>query len=94
MKNANALVGNPKNDNSKFCFAEPGEVYVVFLRDGGTSDLDLIAASGNFTVKWFNPRQGGRLQNGSVKFVTGGGKVSLGQPPADPGQDWLAVIRK
>jgi len=94
MKNADALVGNPKNDNSKYCFAKPGEVYVVFLRDGGTSDLDLIGASGNFTVKWFNPRLGGRLQNGSIKSVTGGGKVSLGQPPSESKQDWIVVVRK
>jgi len=94
MRNADALVGNPKNENAKFCFAKPGEIYVVFLRDGGTSDLNLTGASGTFTVKWFNPRQGGGLQDGSVKFVTGGSNVALGQPPAEPAQDWIALIRR
>lgn len=94
MKNADALIGNPRSDNSKFCFAKPGQIYVVFLRDGGTSDLDLTGASGGFTVKWFNPRQGGRLQDGSVKSVAGGGNVSLGQPPAESAQDWIVLIRK
>jgi hypothetical protein len=94
MKNADALVGNPKNDNAKYCFAKPGEVYLVFLRDGGTTDLDLTGASGNFTVRWFNPRTGGALADGSLKSVQGGSKVSLGQPPAAATEDWLAVVRR
>ena len=92
MKNADALVGNPKNDNSKYCFAKAGEMYLVFLRDGGTTELDLAGASGSFTVKWFNPRTGGALRDGSVKSIGGGAKVSLGQPPADATEDWLAVV--
>ena len=94
MKNADALVGNPKNDNSKYCLAKPGEIYLVFLRDGGTTDLDLTGASGNFSVKWFNPRNGGALSYGSVKSAKGGGKVSLGNPPADSREDWLVVVRR
>ena len=94
MKNANALVGNVKNDNSRYCLAKAGEVYLVFLPSGGTTELDLAAASGAFTVRWFNPRHGGSLQTGSVKSVNGGGKAALGNPPADPAQDWLIVVCK
>jgi hypothetical protein len=94
MGNANALVGNLRNDNSKFCLTKPGEVYLVYLPDGGTSDLDLSEASGGFTVKWFNPREGGPLREGSVPSVNAGGSVWLGQPPDDPLEDWLIVLRK
>jgi len=94
MKNANALIGNAKNDNSKYCLAKAGEVYLVYLPNGGTTELDLAGASGNFTVKWFNPRAGGALRDGSVKSVKGGGSVSLGQPPADFTQDWVALVRR
>lgn len=94
MKNANALAGNPKNDNAKYCFAKAGEIYLVFLRDGGTTDLDLSGARGNFTVKWFNPRQAGPLVTGSTQDVQGGGRVSLGQPPTDRDEDWLAILRR
>lgn len=94
MKSADSLVGNPKGDNTKYCFTKKGELYLVFLRDGGTSELDLGGASGSFTVKWFSPRTGAALADGSVKSVTGGGKVSLGNPPADHGADWLAIVRK
>ena len=94
MKNVNALIGNEKDDNSKYCLAKPGELYLVYLPKGGTTELDLSAATGSFTVKWFNPRAGGALQDGSVKSVSGGGKAALGAPPADAQEDWLVVIRK
>ncbi len=94
MKNANALIGNEKSDNSKYCLAKPGGVYLVYLPKGGKTDLDLSAATGGFIVKWFNPRRGGALQDGSVKSVSGGGKAALGNPPADASEDWMVVIRK
>jgi hypothetical protein len=94
MENSDRLVGNPKQDNSKYCFAKAGEVYLVYLPNGGTSDLDLAGGRGNFTVSWFNPRVGGALRDGSVKSVEGGGKVSLGNSPGDPGEDWLVLVRK
>jgi hypothetical protein len=97
MSSANALIGNTKDDNTNFCFAKPGEVWLVYLPEGtkgGTSDLDLSGAKGSFDVKWFNTRVGGKLVNGSVKAVKGGAKVSLGNPPADAGEDWLVVVRR
>lgn len=93
MRNANALVGNPTNDTSKFCLAKPGELYLVYLPRGGTTELDLSGAPGAFHVRWFNPRAGGPLLAGSVAHVQGGSRVHLGPPPADPEQDWLVVVR-
>jgi hypothetical protein len=94
MKNADALVGNPKNENTTFCLTKAGELYLVFFAKGGTTDLDLSDAKGDFQVKWFNPRQGGSLTEGTVKQVTGGKSVALGNPPTDVEADWLAVVRK
>jgi Domain of unknown function (DUF5060)/Putative collagen-binding domain of a collagenase len=94
MKNANALIGNEKNDNSKYCLAQAGECYLVYLPTGGTTDINLSGVTGNFTVQWFNPRSGGKLSEGSVKSVTAGNSVSVGLPPADTELDWLAVIRR
>ena len=92
MTNANALVGNTKDNNDKFCFAKADELYLVYLPTGGTTDLDLTGAKGTFTVKWFNPRSGGKLMNGSVKSVEAGRAAALGNPPADAGEDWLIVV--
>lgn len=94
MKNADALTGNAANDNSRFCLAKSDELYLVYLPTGGATELDLSGAGGKFSVQWFNPRTGGALVEGPVKSVTGGGKVSLGAPPTDANEDWLAVVRK
>ena len=94
MRCADALVSNPQNDNSKYCFAQPGEVYVVYLPNGSSTELDLETNTPPFRVGWFNPREGGPLRAGSVPDVKGPGRVSVGQPPGDGDQDWVALIRK
>jgi hypothetical protein len=94
MVTTNALVGNTTDDNSKFCFAKPGELYLVYVPSGGSTDLDLSGVKGTFRVKWFNPRTGGKLLNGAVRSVKGGAKASLGAPPAEAGEDWLVVVRR
>ncbi len=94
MTNADALVGNPGHDNSRFCLARPGEVYVVFLPEGGTTALDLGETPTTFSVRWYNPRAGGPLQRGSVTRVRGPGRANLGAPPAEPDQDWVVLVRR
>ena len=95
MANADALVGNPDHiGKGRYGFAKPGEVYLVYLPDGGSVDLDLADASGPFRVQWFDPRRGGPLVDGDVRTVSGGSKVTLGPPPSDPGEDWAVLIRK
>ena len=93
MQNADQLVGNPDHGPSKFCFAKANDTYLVYLPEGGTSALDLRDAKGSYTVHWFNPRDGGSLQSGSVTSVSGGKQERIGRPPADRNEDWLAVIR-
>ncbi len=77
-----------------YCFAKPGEVYAVLLRPGSTARLDLEDARGAFDVRWFNPRQGGPLQQGSVKTVQGPGKKALGAPPGEADKDWIILVTK
>jgi len=80
------------SDNS-YCFAKPGQIYAVYLPDGGTTELDLAGSTAAFTVKWYNPRQGGKLLDGSVKTFSGPASNSIGLPPSDQDKDWLALIR-
>ena len=94
MEPADALVGNAAEDNRRYAFAKRGEVYLVYLPKGGTADLDLAGAPGRFTVAWLDPRRGGPLQSGSLREVAGGTSASVGTPPSDPGDDWLAVVRR
>ncbi len=94
MRNADELVGNPERDNTAYCLAKPGEVYLVYLPEGGAARLDLSRQEGRFSVRWFNPRTGGALLEGSVTAVEAGREVALGIPPQEPTQDWLAVVRR
>jgi hypothetical protein len=93
MENADRLVGNGTNDNSKYCLARRGDVYVVYLPSGGTADLNLEGGPRSYRVEWFNPRTGGSLQQGSTARIRGPGKVSLGAPPADLNEDWVVLVR-
>ncbi len=79
-----------------YVFAKPQEVYVVYLKNGGNSTLNLTSETGNFEVLWYNPRTGGTLQKGKITSIKGGSKHALGLPPNKKEQqkDWVVLIRK
>ena len=76
-----------------FCLAQPGACYLVYLPQGGSSRLNLDEDPNHYSLRWFNPRIGGNLAEGSVSLLQGGGWQSLGLPPSDVGEDWLALLR-
>lgn len=94
MTSADARVGNAMSDNSRYCLAKPGELYLVYLPSGGACELDLGDTLGTFAVGWFNPRDGGSLLVGPTDRIEGGRRVALGPAPCDPEQDWLVVVRR
>ena len=89
MSNANNLLIS-KNG---YCLVEAGKHYLVFAKNATETALDLSNVDGVFKIQWFNPRSGGDFQTGTVQAVKGGGKFSIGQPPADHGKDWVAVLK-
>ncbi|MEC5128237.1 DUF5060 domain-containing protein [Verrucomicrobiales bacterium BCK34] len=91
MQNADELIGNTNHDNSGYCFADAGQVYLVYLPEGGERSLDLSDASGEFELRWFNPRDG-TMGSGSASLKGGKGKATLSAP--DSNDDWLAVIKR
>ncbi len=88
----NDLVGNPGNGNSRYCLAAVGARYAVYLPSGGTTTLDLTGVSGTFDVRWYDPRAGGALRNGSLTSLVGGGQRNLGSSPDQGTQDWAVLI--
>lgn len=80
--------------DNDYCFYKPGSVYVVYLKNGGTTDLDLRGFTGPFEVKWYDPRSGGHLQSGSVTEVDGGDWVNIGLAPDSTSEDWTVLIKK
>jgi len=86
------LVGNAGNSNSRYCLAKSGATYAVYLPGGGTTTLDLSGISGSFTVRWYDPRSGGALRNGSVTGISGGAQRALGNPPDNTTKDWAVLV--
>jgi hypothetical protein len=74
-----------------YCFAKPGEVYAVYLPAGGSAELTV--PGGRYTVKWFNPRSGGPLVDGTVEAIHGPGNRALGEPPSEKSLDWAVLVR-
>ncbi|MEM6602142.1 MAG: putative collagen-binding domain-containing protein, partial [Verrucomicrobiota bacterium] len=80
--------------SSGWCLAETGDTYLVYLENGGMTTLDLSGVSGDFDVSWYDPRNYGNLQSGSVTSVTGGSVQSLGNAPNSPSDDWVIIVSK
>ena len=75
-----------------FCLAAPGQIYAIYMPQGGTTDLDFGASTSTFNVRWFNPRTGGGLYNGTVTSLSGPGPKSIGAPPMEATSDWVALV--
>jgi len=69
--NLTAIV--PRNDlaSTKYCLANLGFEYLIYLPDGGSVWVDLTDASGQLTVEWLNPSTGEKMSGGEI---TGGSR--------------------
>ena len=65
-----------------YVLAKPGEVYAIYLPDGGSTNIDL--PSGTWQVQWYNPRSGGNLSDVTVVSNT------ISAPDTN---DWVALIK-
>ena len=82
------------DDDDHLVFAKPGQVYTIYLREGGNPQLDVKGFTGAYRIKWLNPRFGGALQHGSEVLVSGNGVLDLGTPPNAPDEDWLVMAER
>jgi len=93
MTNANDRVSH---DN--YCLAETNDkMIVVYLKEGGSATIDLSNNSGrtrtsSYLVNWYDPRSGGALKFGSVKFLATGDFESLGEAPNNQDKDWVILL--
>ena len=89
MNNHNEVL----NSDNTYCLAKPGHIYLALIRDTSEEvQLDLGKIDSRFEIQWFNPRDGGVLQTGSVGSIKGPGSHSLGNPPSDSGKDWVVLV--
>jgi len=91
MSNTDNLISNSGNTGNH-CLSKEGEVYVVYLRNGGEHNINLTSTSGLFNTHWYNPRSGGSLISG--KSIKGGTNSELGSPPNTTQSDWVVLIKK
>ena len=89
MKNTNELI----TVKGGYCFSNPGEIYIVYLPSGEADCSLKIDSEKSFSVSWFNPREGGEMQHGSINQVKGPGSVILGNPPGNIKDDWVVVVQ-
>ena len=92
MKNENQLIGNTRNDNSAYCLAQTGEIYVVFIAsDKNQVVLEHGQSDSRFESFWFNPRTG---EKSPMKKETLREPKTELSPPTQSGEDWVYVLRK
>src|SRR5204862_7765537 len=85
------MVSSDGLTSSGWCLAKTGDTYVVYLPNGGSANLQVT--TGTYSVRWYNPRTGGALQTGSVASISGPSTASIGTPPGNAGNDWVALVK-
>jgi len=71
--------------NNSWVLSNPGNSYIVFLREGGSVQLSL-AETGRYAALWYNPRTGQSLTMDSIDP-----RATL-TPPADSSLDWALLL--
>ncbi|WP_158970389.1 DUF5060 domain-containing protein [Paraglaciecola sp. L3A3] len=108
FKMANVPYQKGKNldnlSNGHWVLGEEGQFYIVFVKDALKEiNLNIYFGKADYSVQWYNPRQGGKLQTGSVKQVTVTQnrtsykkyeRLELGAPPSDKNQDWVILVKR
>lgn len=69
----------PANEiaSTTYCLARPGKAYLIYLPQGGTVNVDLSGAKGNFAVEWLDPVSD---ETFAGEPVSGGGQRALEAP--------------
>ena len=81
-------------DTVSYCLTKEGEVYVIYTEtETDKILLNLGNSNKKFEIKWYDPRNGGDLQFGSVVLVKATGLVSLGTPPNKRDKDWVILLK-
>lgn len=80
------------NSSVNYAMSNSGQGYLAYFPNGGTNNTLTTTTSTLHTIKWYNPRTGGSLQNGSITTVNGGTAIGIGNPPNGLTLDWVAYV--
>lgn len=70
-------VPHPELSSTKFCLADPGKEYFVYLPEGGEAVVDLSGATGMLPVEWTHPTEARAVKGDAV---AGGAKRTFKAP--------------
>ena len=56
--NLAAMTPHEELASTRYCLANPGVAYIVYLPMGGEVTVDLTGIAGTLTTEWFNPAHG------------------------------------
>lgn len=76
-----------------YCAMIQDEMFLIYFIEGGMGFVNLPEGE-MFDVQWYDPVNGGALQQGSVKHVQGGHRIETGFPPVQDGRDWVFHLTK
>uniref|UniRef100_UPI001FF45A61 DUF5060 domain-containing protein n=1 Tax=Telluribacter sp. SYSU D00476 TaxID=2811430 RepID=UPI001FF45A61 len=80
------------NVSNGWMIGKQSDLYVVYLKNGGSTNITIFT-NAIYSVKWYNPRTG-TLHNGTVTSFSGLGSKSVGDPPAEPTEDWVVLVKR
>lgn len=88
MQPCNVLVDR----KDAYCLGKTGEIYTVYLLDGGTAIIDVGGSGDSYTISYHDPVSGNRVP-GEVAVVTENGQLILTAPSATEGKDWIVLLQ-
>jgi hypothetical protein len=86
--NLAAMTPQEELSSTRYCLANPGKEYLVYLPDGGPVTVDVSADKGELAVEWFNPASGKSVVGGAIR---GGERRKLEAPFAGAAVLYLVV---
>ena len=89
MESCNGLIDRSES----YCFGKEGEVYAIYLPEGGTGFVNLPKGH-DYKLSWYDPVVGGAVRTGNVANVIGGDRIEVGLPPSPSGEDQILLIQK
>ena len=82
------------SEGTAYCLAKKGEVYAVYAESNADKvKLDLGDTGKTFNIKWYDPRNGGGLLEGSLSVIKADGIIDLGAPPYAIEKDWVILLK-
>ena len=82
------------SDSDDYCYANPGEAYLIYLPNGGSTNLNFGTNTGNYSVLWLNPRTGQTVQDDNITVTSTKNVIRIGDPPSSTTSDWAVLIRR